>query len=72
MVALVCKTISAQNEKSGVVTLFGYAGIVYAFLGDSLLFHESMDWLECVGVAVIISSTVTLTLHLLFSKKNGA
>ena len=70
MIALVCKTISSQNEKSGVVTMFGYIGIVYACLGDYKIFDETMNWLEWLGVAVIMCTTVTLTLHLLFRKKN--
>ena len=72
MAALVCKTISSQNEKSGVVTMFGYIGIVYACLGDYFIFDEMMNWLEWLGVAVIICTTVTLTLHLLLSKKKKA
>jgi len=35
---LACSTISQQNERPGFVTLIGYVGIVYAFLGDFIIF----------------------------------
>ena len=40
-----CQTIALQNEKSGFVTLLGYIGLVYAFLGDLFIFKESLAWL---------------------------
>ena len=37
-VGLTCQTIAMQNERAGFVTLIGYVGLVYAFLGDVLIF----------------------------------
>ena len=47
------QTIAAQNERSGFVTLLGYIGLVYSFLGDLLIFNEMPIALEVVGVALI-------------------
>jgi drug/metabolite transporter (DMT)-like permease len=33
------QTLAYQNERSGVVTLIGYIGLVYAFLADIFLFE---------------------------------
>lgn len=36
---LITNTIAMQNEKSGFVTLLGYISVIYAFLGDILIFN---------------------------------
>ena len=69
MIALVCKTISNQNEKSGVITMFNYIGIVYACLLDFIVFDDYLNWLEWLGAAIIIVTTLTLTIHLMLKKK---
>lgn len=57
-------TIAMQSERSGFVTMLGYIGIVYAFIGDLTIFHQSFGWLEAVGIVVIL----TLNIALLCSK----
>ena len=71
MISLVCKTISNQNEKSGIITMFSYIGIVYACLLDFLVFDDFMNWLEWLGAAIIFGTTIALTLHLLMAKKKA-
>jgi len=65
VVSLSCRTISNQNEKSGIISMIGYIGIVYACLFDFFVFDESMNWLEWLGVAGILTTTITLTAHLI-------
>jgi len=35
---IICQTIASQNEKSGVIQLFGYITLVYGFLADIYIF----------------------------------
>lgn len=70
MISLIAKTISNQNEKSGIVAMFGYVGLVYACLLDYFIFDDSMSWVEWIGAIVIMVTVVTLTLHLLFKKQD--
>ena len=69
MIALISKTISNQNEKSGIVAMFGYVGLVYACLFDFFIFNDAMSWIEWLGAVIIMVSVVSLTLHLLLKKK---
>lgn len=68
MIALISKTISNQNEKSGIVAMFGYLGLVYASVFDFFFFDELMNWLEWLGALIIIISVISLTVHM-FTKK---
>ena len=54
------QTIAAQNERSGFVTLLGYIGLVYAFMGDLLIFSEVPNALEVIGVGVILILNVVV------------
>jgi EamA domain-containing membrane protein RarD len=36
--SLVCNIIAAQNEKAAIIQMIGYISLVYAFLGDFLIF----------------------------------
>ena len=69
MTALICKTISNQNEKSGVITMFSFIGIAYACIVDFAIFDDYLNWLEWLGTAIILLSTLTLTLRLLLKNK---
>ena len=51
--ALSFQTIAMQNERPGFVTLVSYVGLVYAFIGDVLLFETKFSWVE-VGCALVI------------------
>jgi multidrug transporter EmrE-like cation transporter len=68
--ALICKIISSQNEKSGVVAIFRNVGIVYAGFIDYFLFDSSLNWLEWIGLMVILATTFALTAHLLWGKSD--
>ena len=71
MAALICKVISSQNEKSGVVAIFRNVGIVYAGFLDYFMFDQTLNWLEWIGVCIIIVTTISLTMHLLFAKEEA-
>ena len=45
LIGLATITISMQNERSGFITLIGYVGLVYSFVGDWLVFKEQLYWL---------------------------
>ena len=42
VVGMTCQTIALQNEKSVLITMLGYISLVYAFLGDTFIFHETL------------------------------
>ena len=52
--------IAMQNERSGFVTMMGYIGVVYAFLGDILIFNEKLAWLEVVGILIVLTMNISL------------
>ena len=68
LVGLTAITISMQNERSGFVTLIGYVGLVWSFIGDWLIFREQLYWLQISGILVIIGMNVALV----FSKMKTA
>ena len=55
-----CQTIAMQNERSGFITLLGYIGLVYAFLGDILIFNEKFAWLGLLGISIILLLNISL------------
>ena len=57
---LSAKTIAWQNEKSGVIGLFGYSSIAYCIYADMLVFNEQLQNLEIAGITVILLMNVTL------------
>lgn len=59
-IGLNCNTIALQNERSGFITLLGYIGLVYAFLGDWLIFNEVLYLLEICGILVIVVMNIML------------
>lgn len=59
-IGLNCQTIALQNERSGFITLLGYIGLVYAFMGDLFIFRETFQWLELVGVSIVLVLNVAL------------
>ena len=64
-IGLNCSTIAMQNERSGFITLLGYIGLVYAFLGDIFIFNEKFYWIELLGIIIIL----ILNISLIISKK---
>jgi drug/metabolite transporter (DMT)-like permease len=51
---LVFNTIALQNEKSGYIQLFGYVSVLYAFLGDILIFGYVFSTQELAGAFLIL------------------
>ena len=52
-----------QNERPGFVTLVGYVGLVYAFIGDLVLFNETFSWIELGCAAVILSLNLIVVIY---------
>lgn len=59
-IGLNCQTIALQNERSGFITLLGYIGLFYAFLGDIFIFKETFAWLELAGISVVLIMNISL------------
>lgn len=51
--------------------MFGYIGIVYALILDLFIFKEGMNWAEWLGSAVIIVTTLTLTLRAILKNEKA-
>lgn len=60
---LTFQTIAMQNERPGFVTLVGYVGLVYAFIGDIMVFGEQFTWVELVSALVILSLNITVVAY---------
>jgi len=60
------QTIAAQNERSGLITLIGYVGIFYAFLGDLLLFKVQFGLQEILAASLILVVNLTVIIRQLF------
>ena len=57
---LLFKIVAYQNEKSGLITLLAYSGIVYAFLGDIFIFDLDFSNLQLLGILIILVFNVAL------------
>lgn len=55
-----CETIAMQNERSGFISLLGYIGVVYAFVGDLAIFNESFNWLQICAICLVLSLNIAL------------
>jgi len=63
--------VACQAEKSGLITMLGYVAMVYACLVDLFVFQELLNWLEWLGLSVIMLTTIALTTHLIRSKNKA-
>ena len=54
------KIIAYQNERSGFITLLGYIGLIYAFLGDIFIFDETFETMELIGIITILLINLAL------------
>ena len=52
------QTIAFMSGSSGFVSLISYVSVLYAFLSDCLIFHESFTWIQLLASAIILSVTV--------------
>ena len=52
-----------QNERPGFVTLVSYVGLVYAFIGDTLIFDESYSLRDLLCIVVILTLNVTVVIY---------
>ena len=63
MLSLSARTIANQNEKSGLITLIAYVGIVYAYFGDYFLFDERYSSVQIICIFVILALNIGVILH---------
>ena len=52
------QTIAFQSGSSGFVSLVSYVNVLYAFLSDCLIFHESFSWVQLLASSIILIVTV--------------
>ena len=70
-IALNCYTMAFQSDGSGFVALLSYGNVLYAFLGDQIIFHESFTLMELLATIVILIVTVGVSIYkLIQTKKN--
>lgn len=55
-----CLTIAMQNERSGFISLLGYIGVVYAFLGDIFIFKEQFNLLQLSAICLVLTLNICL------------
>ena len=70
--ALFFKIVAYQNERSGLITLMQYVGLVYAFIGDYLIFNERLSAFEIVGILIILLLNIALVVQNMRLKKTAA
>jgi drug/metabolite transporter (DMT)-like permease len=51
------------SDKAGIVSVFGYANIVYSVFIGMMLGDAFPDWMSCLGIACIIGSGVIIALQ---------
>ena len=56
-------TIAFQSDSSGFVALISYINILYAFVADRVIFHESFSWIELVAALLILMVTVGTSIY---------
>jgi hypothetical protein len=62
-------TKSLQSEKIGRVTIVNYLGIIYALVFGWIFFGEKHDWMEVMGMLIVIGGVI-LNLVLTDSNKD--
>jgi len=70
-IALITKCIASQVEKSGIITMFGYLGLIYACFVDVFVFDDALSWVEWLGASIILLTTIALTFHLFKTKERA-
>ena len=63
--------ITFQSCEMGFISLFGYLIVVYSFLGDIFVFHETFSTLELLGTLVILTVTMGVGLYKYWLEKRG-
>ena len=51
--------------------MLGYVALVYACVVDLLIFHDMLNWLEWIGLSVIMLTTIVMTTHLIRTKNKA-
>ena len=57
-VAVNCQTLAFQKAPSSFVSLVGYVAVLYAFLSDVCVFHETIYLTEILAALTILSVTI--------------
>jgi len=61
--SLVCNIIAAQNEKAAIIQMIGYISLIYAFLGDFLIFDVTLNPLQIIGVLVVLAFSISMIIY---------
>ena len=62
---------AAQATKLNLVGLLQYTAIVYGFIADVLVFHESVRGIDIIGALIIVLTTVGVSFYKLSSKEKN-
>ena len=60
MISTYFKIMAYQYERPGFVTLLGYIGLIYAFIGDRFIFDENYAVGELIGILIVLASNLSL------------
>ena len=65
---MTCYTIAYQNDRSGFIVLCSNIAIVYFFLTDTFIFHESFSTVELLGTLIIMAYVLSVAVGRTISK----
>ena len=65
---MMSKIVAFQNERPAFVSIILYLSIVYAFLGDILIFDEKPLLITTVGCIIILALNLNLVLGKLYEQ----
>jgi len=68
-VCLISIVIAQQSCELGFISMFGYLYVVWSFLADIFVFHETFNSVEMIGAALIMAVTVTVAFVKLYNEK---
>ena len=68
LLAVNCQTLAFQKAPSSFVSLVGYVVVVYAFISDVCVFHETIYLNEIAAALVILA----VTIYVAFQKNAAA
>ena len=69
-ISVTCHTIAFQSDRSGFIVVIRNIEVLYFFLSDTFIFHETFTWVEFVGVFVIMVVVIGIAISRAMSKNN--
>lgn len=64
-------TIAFQSDKASFVSLLSYISVLYAYLGDMLIFNERFKWIQLLAATMILTTTVLTSVVKLYKSNNA-